>query len=396
MNRIDTRSLKLIILTFLDYYLPGFKGGGPMRTVSNMVDQLHQDLSFEIVTRDRDLGGSQSYPGIVHGRWMDVNGAKVYYVSESGLPFAACRRLIMERKPDVLYLNSIFSLPFAIKPLVLRLLHLIRHYPVVLAPRGELSPGALAINSTKKRTYLTIARAIGLFRGVVWQASTELEARDIRREFGGGATIVVAQDLPAVHAEGLDQVRSQKIAGVLKVVFLSRISRKKNLDGALRILGQVNGQVQFDIYGPVEDPAYWAECQEIVQGLPDKIHVKYCGSVPHERVVKVLSEYELFFFPTRGENFGHVVLEAFMAGCLVLISDQTPWRNLRKHQIGWDINLEEPKRFVEKIEECIAMDAATHKKRSEQAKTFAYEFSKGISAIAQNRLLFAVASEGAH
>ncbi len=389
-------NLKRTVLTFLDYYLPGYKGGGPVRTISNMVDQLYPDLVFEIVTRDRDLGDSAPYPAIVRDGWMEVKAAKVFYAPANGLPFSDCRRLITERNPDVLYFNSIFSLPFAIKPLILRLLRLIGRYPVVLAPRGELSPGALAINRAKKKAYLALAKALGLFRNVVWQASTELEAEDIRREIGGGATIVVAQDLPASPADGRVESRREKTTGALKAVFLSRISPKKNLDGALRVLRQVTGRVQFDIYGPIEDSAYWAECQKIVRGLPDDIHVKYCGTVPHELVVKVLADYELFFFPTHGENFGHVVLEALMAGCLVLISDQTPWRNLREREIGWDLSLEELNRFVEKIEECVAMDEATYRRRSTLARMFADEFRKREGAITQNRFLFTEACGARH
>ena len=34
----------------------------------------------------------------------------------------------------------------------------------------------------------------------------------------------------------------------------------KNLDGALEILRGVESRVQFDIFGPVDDPGYWQKC----------------------------------------------------------------------------------------------------------------------------------------
>jgi hypothetical protein len=47
-----------------------------------------------------------------------------------------------------------------------------------------------------------------------------------------------------------------------------------------------------------------------------------------------LAEYDLFLFPTLGENYGHVISEALASGCPVVISDQTPWRNLEAEGIN--------------------------------------------------------------
>ena len=41
------------MLTLIDYYLPGFNAGGPLRTVANMVDRLGDRLAFapDLLTR---------------------------------------------------------------------------------------------------------------------------------------------------------------------------------------------------------------------------------------------------------------------------------------------------------------------------------------------------------
>src|SRR5438132_620616 len=51
---------------------------------------------------------------------------------------------------------------------------------------------------------------------------------------------------------------------------------------------------------------------------------RYCGPIPHEQVAGVLSDNDLLYLPTLGENFGHIIVESFAAGCPVLISDCTP------------------------------------------------------------------------
>ena len=42
--------MKPKILVFCDFYLPGFKSGGGMWTVVNLVDRFHDRFDFFIVT----------------------------------------------------------------------------------------------------------------------------------------------------------------------------------------------------------------------------------------------------------------------------------------------------------------------------------------------------------
>jgi len=102
--------------------------------------------------------------------------------------------------------------------------------------------------------YLRIARVLGLYRGIIWQASSKFEEDDIRRWFGKDVPVLVAPNLPpVVHSEDKLTARRQKIPDSLKVLFLSRISRKKNLEGAIKMLKGLKGDVQLNIYGPLED-----------------------------------------------------------------------------------------------------------------------------------------------
>ena len=63
--------LLIRILTFKKYYLPGYRGGGPIRTLSNMASQLN-DYTFNIITYDRDLNETRSYNGIIPGSWNKI------------------------------------------------------------------------------------------------------------------------------------------------------------------------------------------------------------------------------------------------------------------------------------------------------------------------------------
>src|SRR5690606_35406238 len=74
------------------------------------------------------------------------------------------------------------------------------------------------------------------------------------------------------------------------------------------------------------------------------------GSVEPARVTGLFSKYDSFLLPTRGENYGHVIAEALSVGTPVLISDQSPWRELQSDDLGWDLPLTEIAEFASTIE----------------------------------------------
>jgi len=107
-----------VILIFLGYYLPGYKGGGPTRSVANLVSALRGDFDFRIVTSDRDLGDREAYAGIVADQWQEVGEAKVFYLSPGLGKWARIAKLVRAADFDLIYLNSFFSRPFSMFPLL--------------------------------------------------------------------------------------------------------------------------------------------------------------------------------------------------------------------------------------------------------------------------------------
>lgn len=379
----------LEILTVVAYYLPGYKFGGPIRTLANMVDRIGDEFQFKIVTTDRDFEDRKPYPGINIDSWNRVGNAKVFYMSPKMRSFRGFKKILCSGECDVIYLNSFFSPHFTIKPLLLRRVRLIPDKPLIIAPRGEFSPGALGLKSFKKHIYIVASKLLGLYHGVVWQASSEHEEMDIRRWLGHHVSVIVAPNLPLqVHVTDDVPPKQEKIEGCLKIVFLSRISRKKNLYDALEMLNGLKGKVQFNIYGPIEDMKYWSECQGIIGQLPSNIEVQYYGMVAYEQVASVMMKHDLFFLPTLGENFGHVILEGLCMGCPILISDQTPWQGLEEKGVGWDLPLQEPERFQAVLQKCVDMDQDEHAKWSKRAREYGLQVSQDDKVVEQNRQFF--------
>lgn len=383
---------KSTILVFSDAYLPGYKCGGPIRTLANMVEQLGDEFAFRIVTRDRETCDSFPYPGCCTATWQHVGKAQVIYFSPHEWTVNAARRVLLDTDYDIVYLNSLFSRHFTIVPLVLQWARLVPRRPTILAPRGELSPGALRLKSVKKHTFLRYARIAGLYRNARWQASAAEEEADIRRCFGSHIRVAIAPNFRAVgEPKAADHVKPRKEAGKLKIAFLSRIDRKKNLHGTLRLLAGVRGNVTLHIYGPKVDPAYWDECERNIADLPGNIQVEDHGAVPHDEVLTTLARHDLFLLPTLGENFGHVFVEAFLAGVPIVISDRTPWRGLADMGVGYDLPLERPEAFRKAIQRFVDMGDAEHRLWSRRAQEYGRQAANDPDVVEANRRLFLAA-----
>lgn len=382
---------KPTILVFIEYYLPGYKAGGPIRAVENVTARLAGDAHFRIVTSDRDLGDLNPYPDVRPNRWTRLSDeADVLYLPPESQTWRNIGRLCASVPHDVVYLNSAFSLRFSLLPLLLRRGARLS-CPVIVAPRGEFAPSALRHKRAKKRAFLALARATGLYRDVTWHAGSAREQDDIEAIMGEQARICVAPHIPA-PADPMPRANVRKAPGELSVAFLSRISPIKNLDAALRIMGRVRHCVTFDIYGPIEDTRYWHACVELIKRLPPNVRATYRGTVEHSEVRRTLAPYDLFFLPSHGESFSYAIAEALSAGCPVLTSSQTPWRDLEEHGAGWALPLEDEARFLAIVEHLASSDGAALAGLRERASAYYAQRSCSIKTIELWRTMFAAAA----
>lgn len=382
------------VLTFSGYYLPGYKGGGPVRTIENMIAHLSESgLEFWVITRDRDLGDSEPYSSVKIGEWQKLGNSYVYYLPPDKANYSDIRQIIKNTPHDIIYLNSFFDTTFTILPLFFKFLSRKHSAPVVLAPRGEFSPAALKIKITKKKFYLAAFRLLRLDKNLTFQASSQFEADDIRKEISADEkTIKIASDLPAMQSSSPaapePMVSVERHTGLLRVIFLSRISPMKNLDFAIAVLAKTKCNVQFDIFGPKEDLAYWQHCEQRLASLPSNIQYQYCGTVLPVDVRRRFAEFDLFLFPTQGENYGHVIAESISAGTPVLLSDRTPWRTLETDNLGWVLPLDAPNAFAETIDTY----SKTSLQERQEKRTHMIKFSEhhlcAPESISQNRDLF--------
>ncbi len=382
-----------VICVLMRYYLPGYKAGGPVRSVANLIEALGGEFDFRVICLDRDLMEDAPYESAVPGIWQQVGKASVRYAdARSARPWTLLH-LIHALQPDLIYLNSYFDPAFSVSVLWMHRLGWLRHVPLLLAPRGEFSPGALTLKQTKKRLYLRVARWAGINRAVRWHASTAAERSDIARALRvSHATIYVAVDLTNTRAPNLAK-REVAPGLMLRIVFVSRISPMKNLTFALRVVNCLRVPACFDIWGPLEDHDYWAQCEALMRQAPSHVAVTYRGVAENNHVQDVMAGYDVFFLPTLGENFGHVIMEAMSVGTPVLISNLTPWRGLADLGIGHDLPLADEDAFVAALEGYSGMPAEMREAQRVRVAMHAARMTSESKGPERNRILLRRALE---
>lgn len=360
------------VLVFIDWYLPGYRAGGPVRSMANLVDHLRDQVDFWIVTRDTDYTERIPYPGIQPDRWTPLpSGERVWYASPAGTTLKAWKRILNEEPWDAVYINGLYSWWYNILPLWLSRRLKARR---VVAVRGMLASGAMRQGVVKKLLFLSLARMMDLYKGVCFQATNGEEAKDIRMHVLKHAEVRVVPNLPKVGGGTRSPVAKEP--GSVKLVSVARIAVEKNTLLAINSLRGVAGQVQYNLYGPVYDGAYWAQCQAAISALPPNVHVEHRGAVPPEEVAAVLAAHHALFMPSAGENFGHTMLEALSVGRPLLISDRTPWRMLEKDQAGWDLPLGDADGFTPAVQQLCEMDQVEYDRWSDGA------FARGTRYLA--------------
>ncbi len=153
----------------------------------------------------------------------------------------------------------------------------------------------------------------------------------------------IAQDKVRVYPRGVDTqafnpsrrngyfYREHGLNGGVKLLYVGRISREKNLDllaQAFRSLAAEGGGVHLVVVG---DGPYLAEMKAEMQGLP----CTFTGYLKGDILSTVYASSDLFVFPSTTDTFGNVVLEAQASGLPVIVTDQGgPAENIRPDETG--------------------------------------------------------------
>jgi glycosyltransferase involved in cell wall biosynthesis len=373
------------ILVFSDWFLPGYKAGGPIRSLANLVHSL--DIDFWIVTRITDHHSTQPYEGIQRGAWTQHRpNVQVCYVDQKDVTALFVKKILREHSFDYIYFNSLFSPIFTLLPLrTARAMGMAER--CVLVPRGMLKPGALSIKSKKKKIFLFVSRLLGWFNNIRWHATNEQEKQEIKHFYGKSCAVFVAPNLASVIDSNDEPV--EKESGSLRLVSVARISAEKGIREAIQFLkcAELKTGIECTFFGTQQDEAYLNECKQLASQIQGA-RISFPGEIAPEEIPNALQNAHFFYMATWGENFGHAIAEALQHGKPVIISDRTPWRNLKTANAGWDLPLKE-KSFTEILRVSHSMNQTEYNVLSNGAKSFGHAHASEPRHIQSYYSLFA-------
>lgn len=203
--------------------------------------------------------------------------------------------------------------------------------PLVISPRGMMSPWAWQHRRWKKRLASWLIHPGAFNAAAGWHATCEAEADDIRR-LGFRQPICVAPngiEPPSTAAEA-DEARAwsarvPELAGCRVALFYSRFHAKKRVIELIDLwLEKTRGDWVLLIVGIPE--AYSVDQLDayiLRNGGGGRILVRDGAGQPPP-----YAACDLFLLPSHSENFGLVVAEALVRGVPVLTTDGSPWQEL--------------------------------------------------------------------
>ena len=304
--------------------------GGPSYTVPRLCQALgmagskSQLLSVEEVNGRHAVlndNGSHRFPT----DWASVPFVRGFRYS-SGLTYALRE---LAPKADVIHDHGLWLMPNVEAGRAA----LLARKPFIVAPRGMLSPAALAFSHLKKRAVWALMQGNVVRRASCIHATSEQEHDEIR-VFGLKNPIAIIPngiDIPELADHSPIAASTGRV-----VLSLGRIHPKKGLDRLVRAWAQVefvHPEWRLRIVGP-DELGHARELAALAAEMKTK-RVSIEGPVAGDAKTAAYREADLFVLPTLNENFAITVAEALSFGTPVIATKGAPWRGLASEGCGW-------------------------------------------------------------
>lgn len=343
------------VLVLTDWYVPGFKAGGPITSLFRMVQLLSKDFDFEIFTRNTDWFDNKPYE-VIFDQWLAQADSKIFY--SSGNHFFKIIKFL-KKEYSIVFFNGLYSPFFNALPLILLLLFNKRKR-IVVAPRGMLNQNAIALKSFKKTLLLRLLKRLNIASKVEFHAASSAEVQAIKVVFPK-ARITHASNVPMLPTRGRDYIQHN----IPTFISVGRISAVKN---TLSLIDLFKTQsYKLELIGSHDDQKYFQQCLE---SMNKSQNIRLTEGLDPASLSVFYSKCNFFISVTTGENFGHAIVEALAHGIPVIISDQTPWQDIEEKGAGWVIPLKDQKRWKEVIKEAASLSEQAYAEMSNMALAY--------------------------
>ena len=365
--------MKILLIT-IDWFDPAYRAGGPTRSVMNLINLISDSYEIYVLTGNQDYGTDEELRGIDCDQWVKhKSGVYVQYLSHRRRKIKIVEEMIKSVNPDIVYLNSQYSTVFTLYPIVCKRFFDLSKAMYILAPRGMLQDGAMGHRRRLKNIYNWIMRSFLLTEGFRFHATDLQEAKDICNHLQvDRSKLFVIANVP-VNPQRYEFKAPEAKKDPLRLVWISRIASKKNMAGLLSALSLLHIEIELDVYGLFDNKQYRSLCFKEVRKLPSNVKVSFYGHLITDPI-ETIHSYHAFILPTWGENFGHAIYEALVAGRPVIIGTATPWNDIAVNEAGWLVLPDRLDTIRAAIEDLQSLSPDDHLEMCRNAYLYATEF----------------------
>jgi glycosyltransferase involved in cell wall biosynthesis len=346
-------------------YYPATYWGGPVFTTHALCNALaiRHDVELRVLTTDA--------AGLKMAQRLKADGFPVRFpagydvyftrriLAQAIAPGLLARLWPMVGWADVVHLTATYSFPTIPTLAVCRL----RDKPVLWSPRGALQASyewSEARRKSLKHYWESVCRLVKPSRCVLHVTAEIEKATSLARLPGFEAAVISnGVDVPDTLPE-----REWTPENVLRLMFISRLDKKKGLENLLRALPRIKCVATLDVYGTGETQ-YVRSLKNLAAGLDICNRVRFHGHVDGTAKLAAFTNADLFVLPTYSENFGLAIAEALAHGVPAVVGHGAPWEGLESHRCGRWVN-NTPETLAETIEEMRNQELAAMGQRGRQ------------------------------
>lgn len=289
--------------------------GGPTLAVRQMLAAMRStDISLDVATTD-------------DGHPETSAGHNVFYFHKVAIFYKFAPRFVIwywrhAQDYDAVHIHALFSFMSTVAGFI----SMCRDVPYILRPLGTLAPyGVSQRRPWLKSLSMTLIEGPLLRRAAVvhFTSYAELEeARQLNFRFRSVVIPLAAQSTPEHTAEMVQEPMNLSRFDHPKILYLSRLDPKKNLEGLLHAFVEVSKRVSDArlVIAGSGDVAYVASLVRLCDELEISSSVAWVGFVSGAAKADLMNQAALYVLPSFSENFGIAVAEALAAGLPCVVS----------------------------------------------------------------------------
>jgi glycosyltransferase involved in cell wall biosynthesis len=315
-------------------YKPAYVYGGPIYSVSALCETLSSLNDYDITVYTTGANGKQELQ-VEYDKVTNVDNVKVFYFKRitkdhsQFSPKLLVKLWLTASDFDLIHIHAWWNTVSILSCLIA----VLKRKKIIISPRGTLSVYTFQTNSSKIKKLFHLVLGKSLLKKGSFIVSSTNEKEEIMK-------LIAPKSIDVIYNILSFPPRSHKKerftdSSLLKLLFLSRIEKKKGLNILFKALVNCKFKYQLSIVGE-GDETYLKELQEQSSELGIDKNISWIGPLYGKEKEDFFLIHDLLILPSFNENFANVVIESLLYGTPVLLTRNVGLADyVKSEDLGW-------------------------------------------------------------